>query len=147
MYWLPNINPFSEPHLCECLSTVPLSQISSCACMLAGETIAECAVREVMEETGIKIRHRKTPETFSSTLNNPTAFAAADLIWHDQVAGKLKFHYANIEVCDVMVQTHKWYTTIRLKHNNDGPFLGLLWPQSLGRPPLQDWRHTSSMAA
>uniref|UniRef100_A0A7S0RVA8 Nudix hydrolase domain-containing protein n=1 Tax=Chlamydomonas leiostraca TaxID=1034604 RepID=A0A7S0RVA8_9CHLO len=63
-----------------------------------GETIAECAVREVLEETGVKIRHMGSPETFSSSLDNPTAFAAVDSIWHDKAAGKLKFHYAIIEV-------------------------------------------------
>ena len=74
-----------------------------------GETIAECAQREILEETGIRLRvHAGTgaggagaggapDEGFSTCLRHPTPFAAADGI-HRDGAGRVLYHYAIIEV-------------------------------------------------
>lgn len=64
-----------------------------------GETISECAVREVMEETGVTILNQPDPssEGISSRLSYPTPFAAVDsIVRNDQ--GGYKYHYAVIDV-------------------------------------------------
>jgi hypothetical protein len=65
----------------------------------SGETISECAVREVMEETGVTILNQPDPssEGISSRLSYPTPFAAVDsIVRNDQ--GGYKYHYAVIDV-------------------------------------------------
>ena len=61
--------------------------------------MADCAVREVKEETGIIIRNIPDPaaDGWSSSLSFPTAFAAADCIDRDEQGG-IRFHYAIVEV-------------------------------------------------
>eukprot|EP00879_Flechtneria_rotunda_P009683 GHRR01010132.1.p1 GENE.GHRR01010132.1~~GHRR01010132.1.p1 ORF type:complete len:115 (+),score=44.88 GHRR01010132.1:612-956(+) len=61
--------------------------------------MAECAAREVFEETGVKIRSNTdmSSEGFSSTLQHPTPFAAVDSISRDGT-GRFKFHYVVVEV-------------------------------------------------
>ncbi|WIA31147.1 hypothetical protein OEZ86_001160 [Tetradesmus obliquus] len=66
-----------------------------------GETLASCAVREVMEETGVQIRNNQgvasvSSEGFSKSLQQPTPFAAVDSINPDDT-GRLKFHYVVVE--------------------------------------------------
>ena len=66
-----------------------------------GETIVDCAVRETLEETGLRLRRRQGPgPLFSQDLQHPTAFAAADVISR-QGDGRLDFHYAIVEVAGV----------------------------------------------
>jgi len=50
-----------------------------------GETLAECAVRETQEETGVVLRNSGVPpeEVYSDDLSFPTPIAAADGIYHD----------------------------------------------------------------
>lgn len=64
-----------------------------------GETIAQCAEREVLEETGLEILNTPdaSAEGFSSDLAFPTAFAACDAIFKDR-SGRVQFHYGIIEV-------------------------------------------------
>lgn len=77
----------------------------------AGESIAECAVREVFEETGIRIRNRPQPESegFSPDLWHPTPFAGVDSIVRDE-AGAVQFHYAIIDVseCFIFTSVYAW---------------------------------------
>eukprot|EP00201_Polytomella_parva_P017697 CAMPEP_0175054412 /NCGR_PEP_ID=MMETSP0052_2-20121109/9492_1 /TAXON_ID=51329 ORGANISM="Polytomella parva, Strain SAG 63-3" /NCGR_SAMPLE_ID=MMETSP0052_2 /ASSEMBLY_ACC=CAM_ASM_000194 /LENGTH=152 /DNA_ID=CAMNT_0016319107 /DNA_START=140 /DNA_END=595 /DNA_ORIENTATION=+ len=74
-----------------------------------GETIAECAIREVEEETGVRLVSKASPESeegFSDRLSFPTPFAACDCITKDR-NGKLEFHYAVIEVAAVAEDPNK----------------------------------------
>lgn len=86
-----------------------------------GETIIECAIRESMEETGAKLKHKKEcmgmtvvqrtnriPKAFlnSNQLDHPVPFTAVDVISiKDEYidsnqcdAGSIRYHYAVIEV-------------------------------------------------
>jgi hypothetical protein len=50
-----------------------------------GETLADCAVRETLEETGLLLRNSGVPpeEVYSDDLSFPTPIAAADGIYRD----------------------------------------------------------------
>ena len=50
-----------------------------------GETLAECALRETLEETGLRLRSCAAPpeEVYSDDLAFPTPIAAADGIFRD----------------------------------------------------------------
>ena len=79
-----------------------------------GETLVQCAVRETLEETGLRLRCR-LPEVaavetgprdhprhapISHTLEYPSSFVAGDAISYDS-DGALAFHYAIINVAGV----------------------------------------------
>jgi 8-oxo-dGTP pyrophosphatase MutT (NUDIX family) len=64
----------------------------------AGESLAECAAREVLEETGVRVRADPgaADEGFAAGLGHPTAFAAVDSVHRDS-EGRIEYHYAVIE--------------------------------------------------
>lgn len=64
-----------------------------------GETLADCAVRETQEETGVVLRSRRPgpEEVLSHDLSFPSPIAAADAI-HRDAEGQLEYHYALIEM-------------------------------------------------
>ena len=65
-----------------------------------GETLAECAVRETLEETGLRLRN-SSPSAgatlFSTSLDYPVPLTAVDAITHDS-EGRLAFHYAIVNL-------------------------------------------------
>ena len=66
----------------------------------ARQTIAECAVREAAEETGLQLRNGTSQATCSTghlLLAQPHPFTAADVIRRDP-AGRIQYHYAIVEV-------------------------------------------------
>jgi len=69
-----------------------------------GETMAECAMREVLEETGIQLQNDpskvlKEDVGFSADLAVPTAFSAVDSLFPDPAnPQRLQYHYAIIEM-------------------------------------------------
>lgn len=84
-----------------------------------GETIAQCAAREILEEANVKLRCDGIPgskaagpaagdrdsgdgdtEGFSKQLRRPTAFAAVDSIVRED-GGAVRFHYVVVEVAAV----------------------------------------------
>lgn len=68
-----------------------------------GEEIAECAAREVLEETGVAVYNR-TINTLSATtpLDRPAVFDAVDIIWK-QDDGNYRFHYVIVEMVAVVM--------------------------------------------
>lgn len=83
--------------------TVMLPAVFALRPCAAGETIAECAVREVMEETGMTLVNGGSAsawEGFAKSLAVPTPFAAVDSIVYEQPGGqgRLRFHYVVVEV-------------------------------------------------
>jgi 8-oxo-dGTP pyrophosphatase MutT (NUDIX family) len=91
-----------------------------CCSLELGESLAACAVREVLEEASISLRCDTAPgddssdatadvsalgsydpaddsEGFSKGLRRPTAFAAVDSIVRGE-GGRVKFHYVVVEV-------------------------------------------------
>lgn len=75
-----------------------------------GETLVQCAVRETLEETGLRLRCR-LPQAehgqpnarhppLSPDLAYPSSFIAGDAITYDD-AGALAFHYAIVNVAGV----------------------------------------------
>ncbi|GFH27733.1 ADP-ribose pyrophosphatase [Haematococcus lacustris] len=70
-----------------------------------GETIAECAAREVLEETGlvVQVEPDVVCEGFSQDLVQPTAFAAVDSLVRGP-SGDIRFHYAIIEVAALVAR-------------------------------------------
>ena len=65
-----------------------------------GETVVACAARELLEETGVRLRHDGGAGLMSASLERPTAFAAADVMQR-AADGRLRFHYAIVEVAGV----------------------------------------------
>jgi ADP-ribose pyrophosphatase YjhB (NUDIX family) len=70
-----------------------------------GESLVECAMREVREETGLILRHKKdvAPGTsvFYRNLAHPAVFSAVDVIDREPSVtngGPIRFHYAVVEV-------------------------------------------------
>ncbi|KAK9826774.1 hypothetical protein WJX81_007985 [Elliptochloris bilobata] len=61
--------------------------------MELGETMADCAVREAAEETGLRLRNAPGEQG----LGQPHPFTAADVIVRDP-AGRIQFQYAIVEV-------------------------------------------------
>ncbi len=123
--------------VCACvlsvLSVLPPSSTQGCwtfpgGGLELGETMVECAIREMMEETGIAIRNSDpassskvlactqnprssqgsgillscgstlSAQFWSQTLATPTVYAGADSIHRDAVGSKVRFHYAILEV-------------------------------------------------
>ena len=72
-----------------------------------GETLAQCAVRETMEETGVALRAAPPPprRLFSSTLEWPSPVAAADSLTFDAQA-RLAFHYAIVNLAARPLDPH-----------------------------------------
>jgi len=65
-----------------------------------GETLVQCAVREVMEETGLALvcdQQEASSSSGGSSLAVPTPFSAVDSIMHGE-DGRLRFHYVVVEV-------------------------------------------------
>jgi ADP-ribose pyrophosphatase YjhB (NUDIX family) len=65
-----------------------------------GETVVACAARELLEETGVRLRHDGGAGVTSAGLARPTAFAAADVM-ERAADGRLRYHYAIVEVAGV----------------------------------------------
>lgn len=84
-----------------------------------GETVVECAIREVMEETGVKLQHdpkklgitcddknnpkvraNRTPKSFLGEfgLSHPMPFTAVDAIAMHDDGQRIQYHYSIIEV-------------------------------------------------
>eukprot|EP00887_Chlorella_sp_A99_P003189 scaffold9.g3189.t1 len=72
-----------------------------------GETMAECAVREAREETGVVLRNGPNPEgrVFSRDLAFPVGFATADALFKDD-SGRLAYHYAIVDFAAVPEDPH-----------------------------------------
>lgn len=73
------------------------------------ETIIDCAMRETLEETGIKLRHNNANGALfppDGDLQSPVAYAGVDVMSHDD-DGKLAYHYAIIEVAAVPEDPHQ----------------------------------------
>ena len=68
-----------------------------------GETMAACAARECLEETGVAVRLEADDDTPSDlsdtslTLGRPRPFTAVDAISHD-AQGRVEFHYTIVEM-------------------------------------------------
>ena len=81
----------------------------------ARQTIAECAIREAAEETGLQLRNdtgqaacrngevpNSTNVSACALLAQPHPFTAADVIRRDQSTGRIIWHYAIIEVRQIV---------------------------------------------
>ena len=73
-----------------------------------GETMVECAAREALEETALRLRNRPSPpgaapgpgSLLSRSLDRPAVFTAVDVIERDE-DGSIAYHYAVVEVAAV----------------------------------------------
>lgn len=70
-----------------------------------GESLAACAAREVMEETGIRIHvgDGVSGDVPMADLASPVAFTAVDSIVHGD-DGRVRFHYAIVEVAALALE-------------------------------------------
>ncbi|EFN59941.1 hypothetical protein CHLNCDRAFT_133014 [Chlorella variabilis] len=73
-----------------------------------GETLVDCAVRETLEETGLRLRSAPIPEgeLYSDCLDFPSPIAAADSLTRDD-GGRLLYHYAIINLAAVPEDPHQ----------------------------------------
>lgn len=62
-----------------------------------GETMTDCAIREVLEETGITLRLQPQTAACSTELDFPSVFCAVDSIHNDSI-GRPQFHYVVVNV-------------------------------------------------
>eukprot|EP00775_Hariotina_reticulata_P007852 gene7852-8049_t len=67
-----------------------------------GESLASCAVREVLEETTVILRNVQgvTSDGPRKSLQQPTPFGAVDVV-HQDDRGRLVFHYVVVQVASM----------------------------------------------
>ena len=70
----------------------------------ARQTIAECAIREAAEETGLRLRNDTSQAACRTLLAQPQAFTCAEVIRRDPTSMLIQYHYVLVEVRTV--QTH-----------------------------------------
>lgn len=105
------------------LACVALQSRSRCLCLRAGqwcfpggslelgETLAECAIRETLEETGLRLRSSPPPpeEVYSDDLSFPTPIAAADGIFRD-AGGRGLWAWGGQSLAAMAAARRRWLT-------------------------------------